>query len=209
MYFIYVFHLLSPFIAIIIFTMHLSYLSPLLFAATVWSEIQSRDDLYTRLVGYDGCDCCGIDKRQAIKTAWQQSWDVMDVIRELHIDWNEAAALEFLGPPGFNVQYQAAIQQIINNLGTMNGHWVELPLDWSINVRCDDWDRGCSSSHPTVAYTVNNGPRGIATINFCDDFFNEPDLFDQLLRGQQSPDYKWKYDMRNYEDSKGEALHWS
>ncbi|KAN0075850.1 hypothetical protein V8E54_007120 [Elaphomyces granulatus] len=162
----------------------------------------SRDDLYTRLVGYDGCNCCGIDKRQAIKTAWQQSWDVMDVIRELHIDWNEAAALEFLGPPGFNVQYQAVIQQIINNLGTMNGHWVELPLDWSINVRCDDWDRGCSSSHPTVAYTVNNGPRGIATINFCDDFFNEPDLFDQLLRGQQSPDYKWKYDMRNYEDSK-------
>src|ERR1700722_6465241 len=109
--------------------MRLSYLSPhLLFAATVWSEIQSREDLYTRLVGYDGCTCCPFDQGNAIKVAWRQSWDGMDVIPELPIDWNEAAALEYLGPPGFNAQYQATIQQILNNLGTMNGHWVEVPL---------------------------------------------------------------------------------
>jgi hypothetical protein len=184
--------------------MRLSYLSPpLLFAATVWSEIQSREDLYTRLVGYNGCP---MDQRKDIEVTWQQSWDVMDVIRELRIDWNEAAALEYLGPPGFNVQYQATIQQILNNLGTMNGHWAESPLDWTINVRCDDWLDECGTHN--VAYTTDTGPRGIATINFCDRFFKSPDLFQQVSRGQKSGDYWWKYNMISYSNSKGEALHW-
>ena len=144
--------------------------------------------------------------KQAIKTAWEQSWDVMDIIRELDINWNEAAALEFLGPPGFNAPNQAAIKQIINNLGTMNGNWVETPLDWAINVRCDDWDRGCRST--TAAYTVNSGPRGMATINFCPGFFSQPKLFDQVTKGVNSRSYTYKYDMRNYDDTQGEALHY-
>jgi hypothetical protein len=187
--------------------MRLSYLSPpLLFAATVWSEIQSREDLYTRLVGYDGCTCCPIDQGEAIKVAWRQSWDVMGVIRELRIDWNEAAALEYLGPSSFNVQYQATIQQILNNLGTMDGRWVEVPLDWRINVRCDDWLNECGTD---FAYSSDIGPMGIATINFCDDFFKTPHLFNLVSEGQKSPNFWWKYNMENYSTSKGEAPHWS
>jgi hypothetical protein len=144
---------------------------------------------------------------QAITTAWQQSWGVMDVIRNLQVEWNEAAAVDFLGPPGLNDNYRATIQQILNNLGTMNGHIPTLPLGWAINVRCDDWKHICDDE--TTAYTVSLGPKKIATINFCDDFFEDPDLFDQVSKGQNSRDYTWKYDMRNYEDSKGEALHWS
>jgi hypothetical protein len=181
--------------------MHLRYLSPLLlFAATVWSKIQSREDLYTRLVYYDKCCCRGTDKKPAIKTAWQQSWAVMDVIRNLHIDWNEAAALEFLGPPGFNAPYQNIIQQIINNLGTMNGNSIGLPLDWKINVRCDDWYHYCDGK--TGAYTVSKGPRGMATIK-------SSDLASQVLKGKNTGDYRWKYDMQNYDNSKGEQLPWS
>jgi hypothetical protein len=128
----------------------------------------------------------------------------MNVIRDLHVDWTEAAALEFLGPPGYNMQYQARIQQILNNLGRMNGY--SLSIDRPINVRCDDWAHGCDN---TVAYTVNSGPREMATINFCDDFFKQPDLFDQVSAGENAGDYRWKYNMRNYDTSKGKALHWS
>jgi hypothetical protein len=192
--------------------MRLSYLSPpLLFAATVWSEIQSREDLYTRLVGYDGCTCCPVDQKKIIKVAWQQSWDVMDVIREVEeINWNEAAALDYLGPPSFNVQYQATIQEIFTNLGTMNGHWAESPFDWSINVRCDDWLHLCGTSTDAhVAYTEDTGPRRIATINFCDKIFKSPDLIRQVSRGQKSSNYLQKYNMVSYANSTGEALHWS
>jgi hypothetical protein len=122
------------------------------------------------------------------------------------IDWNEAAALEFLGPPGLNLQYQATIQQILNNLGTMDGHWVEVPLDWSINVRCDDWLNDCELGDS--AYTTMTGPMGIATINFCPSFFKEPHLFNQVSRGQSAlAGYWWRNNMENYAKSKGEALH--
>jgi hypothetical protein len=183
--------------------MHLLYLSPLLLlATTVWCEIQSREDLYPRLVGFDGCS--HHDKEKAIKAAWQQSWDVMDVIRDLDIDWNEAAALEFLGPPGFNKPFQEAIQQIVNSLGMMNGTWVEFPPDCAINVRCDDWAHRCGAM--PIAYTDSKGPTGLATINFCNFFFYQPDLSDQVSRGENERNYRWKYDMENYERTRGEAL---
>ena len=183
--------------------MHLPHLFPLLLlATTVCSEIQSREDLYARLVGFDGCNYH--DKEQAIKAAWQQSWDVMDVIRDLDIDWNEAAALEFLGPPGYNKPFQDAIQQIVNNLGMMNGTWVELLPDWAINVRCDDWAHRCSAM--PIAYTDSRGPTGLATINFCNFFFYQPDLSNQVSRGENEKDHRWKYDVENYEGTKGETL---
>jgi hypothetical protein len=131
----------------------------------------------------------------------------MDVLYKLKIDWNEAAAVEFLGPPGYNVEYRAAIQDILNNLGTMTGHiFIDWPTDWSINVRCDDWLNYCGR---LAAYTVNRGPKAKATINFCNNFFKEWDLDEQVSKGRNTGDFYWKYDMRSYERSKGEALHWS
>lgn len=39
-------------------------------------------------------------------------------------DWNEAAALEYLGPNGINHPQQAQISSLFTNLETMKNHWV-------------------------------------------------------------------------------------
>ncbi|KAI9759921.1 MAG: hypothetical protein M1840_003064, partial [Geoglossum simile] len=84
----------------------------------------AQDDLRTRLVGYDGCDTTQSD---AIDLAWVDSWQVMDISRDINIDWNEAAAVEYLGPPGFNQGSRPMIQDILRNLGTITGRGIPFP----------------------------------------------------------------------------------
>jgi hypothetical protein len=59
------------------------------------------------LVGYEGCDNT---KKTKIDEAFSQAKKIFDVIRDAQIDWNSAAAVEFLGPPGFNQNMQSVIQ---------------------------------------------------------------------------------------------------
>jgi hypothetical protein len=61
----------------------------------------------TQLVGYEGCST---GQTGAINEAFTQSKEIMDLVRTADIDWNSAAALEFLGPPGFNQNMQSVIQ---------------------------------------------------------------------------------------------------
>jgi hypothetical protein len=57
----------------------------------------------------EGWESCGSREAQ-IADAWQQSWEILDATRGKTVDWNEAAALEYLGPPAYNQNKQAAIQ---------------------------------------------------------------------------------------------------
>jgi hypothetical protein len=77
-------------------------------AAIVIMAVSAQNDLLrTQLVGFDGC---GTDKGNKILGAWRESWGIMDVIRKDKVNWNEAAALEYLGPPGYNSGRQGDIQ---------------------------------------------------------------------------------------------------
>ncbi|KAL8896655.1 MAG: hypothetical protein Q9207_007605 [Kuettlingeria erythrocarpa] len=53
----------------------------------------------TRLVGYDGCLK---GQNTKIYSGWQQSWKIMQASKDGDIDFNSAAALEFLGASGLN-----------------------------------------------------------------------------------------------------------
>ncbi|KAI9761719.1 MAG: hypothetical protein M1840_001723 [Geoglossum simile] len=159
------------------------------------------DDLRTQLVGFDGCNAQRVD---AIRQAWRDSRPVMDVIRDININWNEAAALEYLGPPGYNRPNQAAIQDILRNLGTITGRGVPTPFDWQVHVRCDDWLQDCNfATGKTEAYTTNEDGRNIATINFCDGFFNKPPLSEAMRIGRRSRDPKYKFNLEKYDETTG------
>ena len=55
------------------------------------------------------------------------------------IDWNSAAALEYLGPPGDNKNQRTQIQNVLANIATMYyGSYGYTPFHHYIKVRCDD-----------------------------------------------------------------------
>lgn len=61
--------------------------------------------LATKLVRWSGCGPAGSARRKAIYAGWQQSWKLMNNIFDVAnkgINWNEAAAVEYLGPPALN-----------------------------------------------------------------------------------------------------------
>lgn len=76
-----------------------------------WSSFDGNvTDLATKLVRWDGCD--DTQKRQ-IYSGWQQSWKIMNQLYyEAYYDFNfnEAAAVEYLGPPALNEPQQDAIK---------------------------------------------------------------------------------------------------
>ncbi|KAL7802066.1 glycoside hydrolase family 18 protein [Trichoderma aethiopicum] len=139
--------------------------------------------LATALKGWDGCKRkYGFDPRQ-ITSGWQQSWRIMNNINreaKAGINWNEASAIEYLGPPAMNHDSQAGITKMYKNLATIQPGWlVPSFLSWGIAVRCDDPGGlcPCGSGSDTIAYTNNKDPKyGIASINFCPRYFTLPRL---------------------------------
>lgn len=63
-----------------------------------------------QLIGYEGCGTDQGGQKDKIDEAFRQAKDIFDVVRDANIDWNSAAAVEFLGPPGFNQNMQSVIQ---------------------------------------------------------------------------------------------------
>lgn len=83
-----------------IYAMHLSSLLVLsLGARSVLAKMN--------LQGFDGCRG---SQESAIVDAWHDAWQVIDATRGKSVDWNEAAALEYLGPPAYNAREQQNIQ---------------------------------------------------------------------------------------------------
>lgn len=67
-------------------------------------------DLATRLVKWDGCT--DLQKEQ-IYSGWQQSWKIMNLLWNeayYNMNFNEASALEYLGPPALTSPQQDAIR---------------------------------------------------------------------------------------------------
>lgn len=67
-------------------------------------------DLASRLVGWEGCSGKGVSA--AVYSGWQQSWKLMNHVyseAKKGIDFNSAAAIEFIGPPALSQPFQKSI----------------------------------------------------------------------------------------------------
>ncbi|CAK1364023.1 hypothetical protein CB0940_04010 [Cercospora beticola] len=159
----------------------------------------TQNKMGTYLYGWEGCQPGQKDK---IKKAYYDAWTMssLDGVKA-NIDWNEAAALEFLGPPGLNKPQQAQIQAVLANMATVIYSYIN-PFTHPLHVRCDDPGKLCQnrskddrcqpkSSKPVDkperlpnAYSKNTGySDDYPTINFCEGFMKLRSLEDGYSYG--------------------------
>ncbi|CEI67934.1 unnamed protein product [Fusarium venenatum] len=147
----------------------------------------------TRLFGWQGCST-------------SEKQDIYSV-QGKNLNWNEAAALDYLSPPFINEDDQKEIKKIIDTVSTIRGGSSLNPFKWWLHVRCDDPDDRCPCGRTTstVAY-VNNEDRdsGYASINFCPRYFELPNL-DDAVKENGNKDLPWEHraDLDNYVGNKG------
>ena len=96
----------------------------------------------TNLYGYNGCRRPGFS-RAKINDAYIDQWHLTnrDGIMK-NIDWDSAAALEFLGPPANNEGYQGRIQDHYDKVASIIYSWRNPFVHW-IHVRCDGKFQQC------------------------------------------------------------------
>lgn len=134
-----------------------------------------------------------------------------------NIDWNSAAALEYLGPAGFNKKQQRQIQAVFANAATVYPGTFFNPFPWYIRARCDDPRKKCANDagndpcnppqnpppkkpNPTLnAYSNNKDPTDPRhpMINFCELFFKKRSLRNAYAFGSSQPGAE-KFDINNY-----------
>ncbi|KAL7943679.1 hypothetical protein V8C42DRAFT_328167 [Trichoderma barbatum] len=131
----------------------------------------------TSLQGFDGCSR---DQETAIKSGWQQSWKLMNYMAGLKIDYEDAAALEYLGPPAYNIQQRALYEAVYANIKTIQpSWWIPDAFSWYLYVRCDDPKGTCAAENRmgAAAYTLQNDQRHpMPLINFCPKYFQQQTL---------------------------------
>lgn len=156
--------------------------------------------LATRLLGWNGCT--ELQKKQ-IYSGWQQSWKIMNYIQSVAedgINFNEAAAVEYLGAPGTNKEQRTDFNNIYKQLVTIQPGYIATPLDWRLGIRCDD-PRGrcpCDIDTGEIAYTVQKDPKlQITTINFCPRYYKIPTL-DTVMQKIKSPLLDEYANMKSY-----------
>jgi len=91
------------------------------------------------------------------------------------IDFNSAAALEYLGPPGLNIDQRSQIQAVFANAATVYPGSILNPFKLYIRVRCNDPFERCPCGTGTLtAYARNKDPEDsrYPFVNFCPRFFN-------------------------------------
>ena len=96
--------------------------------------------------------------KQIIDEAYHDSWLIAKQTGVASgIDWNSAAALEFLVlvSPGHNQGQQAQIQNVLANVATMYyGSYGWTPLHHYLKVRCDDPEKMYSKPEDPCAPSV-------------------------------------------------------
>ena len=186
--------------------------------------------LATTLRGFEGCDKV---RKQDIYSGWYQSWELMNFIRPKvnNMDFNSAAAVEYLGPPAIISPYFDRIkgmrpprtglgyvsvrqtttdspsQKSLAILVTFqSGPWWRVDwFDYKINARCDDPRQNCPCNlpSPTIAYTLQRKGQTPAIINFCPRYFNLPTLSQAMDNGRGGGDVDHWANMNNYWQNQG------
>jgi hypothetical protein len=131
-----------------------------------------------------------------------------DGVRE-KIDFDSAAALEYLGPSGLNVRAQPQIQGVFSNAATVYPGSILNPFQHYVVVRCDDPKNRCHNDdedndpcnpnpgpnppqpNPATsslnAYSLDKDPDHAGSsgmINFCKRYFRKPTLDAAISTGR-------------------------
>ena len=107
-------------------------------------DVGTQNILGTWLYGYTGCKKYPGAKGK-IDGAYYDAWQLSNTEGVASdIDWNNAAALEFLGPPGLNRNQQAEIQAVLAGTATVI-YSNKNPFQHYIKVRCDDPFNRCQN----------------------------------------------------------------
>ncbi|KAM6510464.1 hypothetical protein FSOLCH5_010904 [Fusarium solani] len=184
----------------------------------------------TSLFGFNGCDEKDKTWREKIIEAYSDANELInheDLTENL--DFNSAAALQYLGPSGLNKDQQAQIQNVITNVATVKEGASWFTPNW-IRVRCDDPLNHClkdpedpddpkcppastqgeDQSAETVAYARNPFEKEndkYSEISFCPVFFRMRNLGNAMAFGSGHSHPILKADLRNYEGRADTFLH--
>ncbi|KAI0443025.1 hypothetical protein F4803DRAFT_550595 [Xylaria telfairii] len=173
----------------------------------------------TSLYGFDECDKISPSIRGWINEAYADANRLVNLpgVKE-KIDWNSAAALEYLGPSALNKDQQKQIQAVLANMATVSPGLAPFP-NW-IRVRCDDPVRACTYKCPTtqdnneegqvIAYSRNPNPaqgRRWPDISFCPIWYGMRNLDNAIQYGTGFSNPRQKQDISRYVSRGSAFLH--
>ncbi|KAB8198899.1 hypothetical protein BDV34DRAFT_218516 [Aspergillus parasiticus] len=145
----------------------------------------------TYLYGYVGCNEHFKGAKGKIDDAYYDAWLISNTAGVVSdIDWNSAAALEFLGAPGLNKVQQPQIQAVFANTATVIYSYIDFFQHYIKQNPCQpDPPNSDKPATPVVlpfAYSGNSDPDspGTSVINFCEGFFNRRSLIDVITFGK-------------------------
>ncbi|KAH8707178.1 hypothetical protein GQ44DRAFT_777468 [Phaeosphaeriaceae sp. PMI808] len=161
-------------------------------------------------INLKGWEECNRDQIAKISAAWENAVKMADAL-EGNINFNEGAAIEYLGPPAYTEAYEDTIRQVFKHTaGFGQGSvWVPSPFKWVAYVRCDDWRKRCGKLG-VKAYTENHmgdpnskePGRGnhhehdtsTPVINFCPGFFRM-NTFAEKVQQNENAEIAQKYNV--------------
>ncbi|KAL4981834.1 hypothetical protein BDW68DRAFT_192642 [Aspergillus falconensis] len=110
-------------------------------------EVEPDNLMGTWLTKYVGCEKkFGAGAKGKIDEAYYDAWTISNTAGVVSdIDWNHAAALEFLGAPGLNKAAQPKIQAVFANTATMIYSYKNYFFQHTIKIRCDDPEKLCKN----------------------------------------------------------------
>jgi hypothetical protein len=198
-------------------TVRLGLRLPVLISILLQSTVLANDFeiLSINLVGWEGCSN---SQRAKISQGWEGAIKMAGALQG-DVMFNEAAAVEYLGPPVHTEVYQDQYREIFRQASTFGqgSKWTPTPLKWKVYVRCDDWRNTCGSTAGTEAYTKNvvgeirnaREPKSDAehiastpVINFCDGYFQAPSFQERVASRKNEANYI-KYNLDWYRDNRG------
>ncbi|KAI9642511.1 hypothetical protein NHQ30_009316 [Ciborinia camelliae] len=162
----------------------------------------------TKLWDYKDCSSTfGAGAKGKIDGAYYDAWVMSNTegVAE-NIDWNNAAALDFLGAPAYNLAERSQIQAVFANAATVIYIWTLEHPEFSIAVvilltylRPPNPGKEPAPKPTPLAYAANLDDTGYPVINFCEGFFKTRNLNDAVTWGSalRSP---YKYNLEKYEN---------
>ncbi|KEF57471.1 uncharacterized protein A1O9_05388 [Exophiala aquamarina CBS 119918] len=158
-------------------------------ATTAYPDLNDTNLRGTWLWGFNGCDKV---QTANIKEAYDDFKTLSNTKGVLsNIDWNSAAALEYLGPPGFNKNQQKQIQAVFANAATnpppqtpnpsLNAYSLNSDPDdpnWPMINFCKPWFEKRSLGN---AYAFGSGQTGTAKFDITKYLNRAETMFHELL----------------------------
>ncbi|KAL5321064.1 hypothetical protein ACEPPN_011874 [Leptodophora sp. 'Broadleaf-Isolate-01'] len=188
-------------------------LSLLLRQATAVPSIEARQEVEIESVNLRYKSQC--KRTSEISNAWDDAIRLATTLPK--INWNEAAAVDFFGPPALNKNYQSKIQKVFDNAKTFGQGWKITPTPFKvlINVDCgsnpdSELDKTCAKDL-VGAYTWNtkntdgtgdkkyNNKGATMNMYVCNLFFSHyKPLDDRIKEFKDDANYKNKYSLKTY-----------